>query len=483
LAVTGEAARRRPVVERDAPWRRALRRLDTREGLLGMFAFALVLRLAIAPQIGYYGDLQLMRRWTEELSRSGIHGFYTVEAQADYPPGYLYYWWLVGKISASPGFLLLKFLPIVCDLAFAWVAGTFAARIAPRAIARRMPVRTVVAAAVLFNPAVIADSSVYGQVDVVPAFFVIASLLLLLTGRRSVQRDVAAFALLGAAFIVKPQACFALPVLLYVLYRRYLHRRSAVELIDGALGVALIGLTALVVVVVVSLPFGLGPVKLYHLLKYSSSVYPVTSHGAFNFWGAVGSMLRNDNGAHAVTVVGIPAYYVGPLCFVAATAAAIWLSHRAIERGAESALTLTLAAALTTLFGFTFLTRMHERYMFTGLVLLAPLLFARPMRRAYVALSAIFVLNLWNSFAFDNLVWKHAGYDVHTLKLEPFFGWILGGQEFDTWQKRLLSALVTLIVVVLIWRGFAYCRADPVKRSAPSRAYGEPERQVGVDVA
>ena len=47
----------------------------------------------------------------------------------------------------------------------------------------------------LFNPAVIALSAVWGQVDAVPSLFVLSSLLLLFTGRQSLQREVLAFLL------------------------------------------------------------------------------------------------------------------------------------------------------------------------------------------------------------------------------------------------------------------------------------------------
>ena len=52
--------------------------------------------------------------------------------------------------------------------------------------------RALVAAAVLFNPAVIALSAVWGQVDSVPAMFVLWSLLLLFTGPPSLPRELAA---------------------------------------------------------------------------------------------------------------------------------------------------------------------------------------------------------------------------------------------------------------------------------------------------
>src|SRR5207249_6511736 len=154
-------------------------RLETPTGLIALFAAGLVVRLLIAPHAGFYCDLRLFRMWATRLGDVGPHSFYVQGQFADYPPGYLYVLWLLGKLSATPGYLLLKLPAILADLGLAWVAGTFAARIAPTSLKKRLPVRALVAAAVLFNPAVIALSAGWGQVDAVPALLVLSSLLLL----------------------------------------------------------------------------------------------------------------------------------------------------------------------------------------------------------------------------------------------------------------------------------------------------------------
>src|SRR5262249_17485513 len=155
------------------------------------------------------------------------------------------------------------------DLTIAWIAGTFAARLAPQRLVREWPVRGLVAASVLFNPAIIALSAVWGQVDSVPAALVLGSLLLLFTGRKSFARELGAFLLFGAAVAVKPQSAFVFPVMLYAIYRRYLHGRTRAELIDGALGIAAVGVPALVLWSVSGVAFGLGPAALLRFYKHS----------------------------------------------------------------------------------------------------------------------------------------------------------------------------------------------------------------------
>src|SRR3954447_25620790 len=80
-------------------------RLETPSGLALMFALAFVLRVAIAPHVGFFIDLRFFRTWAEELRAVGTHRFYATDHIADYPPAYMYVLWLIGKLSASPGYL------------------------------------------------------------------------------------------------------------------------------------------------------------------------------------------------------------------------------------------------------------------------------------------------------------------------------------------------------------------------------------------
>jgi Gpi18-like mannosyltransferase len=436
-------------------------RLDTPEGLVAMFAVAFVLRLLIAPHLGFYGDLRLFKIWTGQLADVGTRHFYVKGQFQDYPPGYLYILWLTAKISAAPSYLLLKLPTLVADLALAWLAATIAVRIAPPHVSERWPVRPLVAAAVLFNPAVIALGAGWGQVDAVPAAFVLGSLLLLFTGRLSLQREVGAFLLFAVAVAMKPQSGFVLPVMLYALYRRYLHRRSRPEVIDGTLSIAAVGTPSVVLWGISGLAFGLGPVGLLHFYKHSASVYPVTSANAFNLWGAIGFWRNDSIGDHVLRIAGVSALHVGELALVLGMVYVLWRAHRAIERGASEPLVLMIASATISLLAYTLLTRMHERYMFLALACFGPLVVVRPLRFAYAALSTIFVINLWFPYAYFN-----SGWHVQALHFQPWFDWVLGGFATDTWQKKVWSIAVTLIALAVTWLGMQWAGRSPATAPA-----------------
>ena len=215
--------------------RRFAWRLETPRGLVALFGAALALRLLIAPFTGFWGDIEVYRQWAVSLHAVGLHRFYTEGTPAEYPPGYLYVLWLIGKLSASPGYLLLKLPSLLADLGLAWIAGTFAARLAPSTVTTRWPVRALVAAGVLFNPAVLALGTVWGQVDSVNVMLVVWSLLLLFAAPPMLRYEIPAFVLYAVAISTKPQSAFVFPVMMYALYRRYLYHRNLSEAIDGAL--------------------------------------------------------------------------------------------------------------------------------------------------------------------------------------------------------------------------------------------------------
>jgi dolichyl-phosphate-mannose-protein mannosyltransferase len=453
---------------RDDFRRRFIWRLGTPVGLLAMFSVALLVRILIAPHAGFYGDLKWFQAWTTRLAEVGPGRFYAQGHFADYPPGYMYVLWLIGKISVPPGYVLLKMPAILADLGLAWIAGTLAERIAPAQVRERFPLRPLVAAAVLFNPAFIMLSAVWGQVDAVPALVALCSLLLLFTGTPSLRREILAFLVFAVAIAIKPQAAFVLPVMLYALYRRHLHRRSGSDLTKGILSIALAAALSLGLWVLTAVPFGLGPVELVRFDRNSASLYPVTSENAFNLWGAVG-FGRPDASGDYVAVAGIPALYFGMLALASGIVLVMWRAHRAIERGADEARILTLAAGIVSLLAFVLLTRMHERYMFYSLAFLTPLVFLRPLRLAFAALSGLFVLNLWYPYAFFN---SHAWLGGPCALPAPgCFGFdsVFGGFATDTWQKKVWSIAVTAIALTVAWFGIRWAAGSRPESDEPRR--------------
>ena len=163
---------------RREPLRRLVWRLDTPAGLAAMFAVAFLVRVLIAPHAGFYGDLRLFQTWAGQLADVG-----TQRLLRSGP---------VRRLSAG---IPLRPLADRQDLRDAGVPAAQAARdpCRPRPRLDRRNVRRADRSGfghengcrsarwspqrVLFNPAVIALSAGWGQVDAVPAMFVLWSLL------------------------------------------------------------------------------------------------------------------------------------------------------------------------------------------------------------------------------------------------------------------------------------------------------------------
>ena len=270
---------------------------------------------------GFQGDLDIFKAWSQRLVDVGIGNFYDPGYFADYPPGYLYVLWLFGKLSALfgsdlPSNYLLKLPAILSDIGLAYVAMQIAARSTPRSWKNRDAVRAGVAAAVLFNPAFLFVSAIWGQIDSLTAFLVLAAFLLLATDRRSLIREFGGVAVLMLAFGSKPQAVLLFPVAAVFLVWRHLGASDRSSSREGILKLGGLALLGAGVLILLGLPFGLSPIELVRFYQGASGTYPYTSVWAFNLW-ALGGFWQPDVGADAVTIFGLPAFYAG-LAVVAA---------------------------------------------------------------------------------------------------------------------------------------------------------------------
>ena len=193
-----------------------------------LFTVGVLIRLVLARYSeGLAFDLGLFRQWSDRLVERGPSQFYEPGYFADYPPGYLYVLFVLGKISRllrgePPSVGVLKLPAIVADLGVAVLAMLLAARITPKGLIGRIPVSVAAAAAILLNPGLILVSAVWGQVDSVLALLVLAGIYMLATEPHSTPRELCGVALLAVAIATKPQAVLALPILAIIVVRNHL---------------------------------------------------------------------------------------------------------------------------------------------------------------------------------------------------------------------------------------------------------------------
>jgi Gpi18-like mannosyltransferase len=415
--------------------------LETPAGMLCLFGLGLAIRLVLARlSDGLWFDVTLFRIWSNRLVQYGPAGFYapTPDYVVDYPPGYLYVLMALGKASrmilgSAPSVSILKLPAIGADLAVAALAMGLATRVSPPDIARRIPVKAIAAAVILFNPGLLLVSSVWGQVDSVLALLVLATVYTL-AGPPTMVREGCAIVLLAVAAATKPQVVFAMPVVAVLLLWRHASEPGRAT---GA-RLALLCALAIVVVMAMFVPFGLGATGIVNFYRRAGSLYPFTSLWAFNVWGAA-AFYRPDVGTGALSIGGVPAFYVGLIMFSGMTAAITLRSWRTLRAGVNAEAVLLLGAAAVTCAGFALLTRTHERYLYLAIPALAPFVANDRFRWALAILSVCFVMNLHFVYVFHS---QHSVPPGGAWTIPALYDGFFGLAQ-DAPQRKALSLITT----------------------------------------
>ncbi|HBG75705.1 MAG TPA: hypothetical protein DDW86_01960 [Clostridiales bacterium] len=315
--------------------------------------FGLLIRLVLAPVIeGFPNDMALFRFWSRKAAEN-FTGLYQGDFFLDYPPLYMYVLFLIGKLAGLLGLaggewldiLLLKLPSIAADL----ITGYLLYRAAEDRLPGNWPV--LVSAIYLFNPAVLLDSTVWGQVDSFLVMFLALGFLML-----SSKRPALAGIPLAAAVLTKPQGLIFLPVVFFEL----LKRRDWKQLLKTlACGIASI--------FVVILPFALrqGPAWIFRLYFNTAEGYPYASLNAFNFFSLIGANLKSDSEAFLM----LSYQQWGILLMIGLTVFTAILYWKG--KGPQ----LPYVGAVAFSMGFFMLSvRMHERYLFPVLFFLLMIL-------------------------------------------------------------------------------------------------------------
>ena len=401
-----------------------------------LMAVALAVRIVLAVNVpGYSVDINCFTAWSLRMAEYGPAGFYSPDYFCDYPPGYMLLLWPVGLLlrtvkGAGAALLVVKSLPIACDMAGALVLFAFARKRLGDAAA------ALVASLYALNPAVLVNSAAWGQADSVLA------LLLMLTCLAAIRRDWrAAFPLFVAAALVKPQALLFAPAggvwLLVCLLEKQERPDRVRQWKSVGMGLGLAAAVAAAIIV----PFSVNqsPGWLISLYRETLSSYAYATLNTANLYYLIGA---NWTGLTARIPTALPL-----VTALAAMSAGLWLmlsgeklSLRAQPRRASlGALCLLLALYQ---FGLTFFGGSYTAYgygMMAFAFLLAAVCLACDRKAAYLpfylALSLILIYVL--------------GIKVHERYLLPALPLLLLAYIL-TRDRRLLALCVGFSITTFI---------------------------------
>jgi Gpi18-like mannosyltransferase/4-amino-4-deoxy-L-arabinose transferase-like glycosyltransferase len=333
--------------------------------LLGAF----LVRFAFFSNQGYAKvDTVDFMSWFQTAANVGIRNFYN-QTWCDYPPFNVYIFWVFGILAKSLGvfgsslFTYVMKLPAnLIDMATAFLIFAF--------VRKRINFRWALLATALyaFNPAVIFNAAVWGQFDAIYTFLLILSLFLIFNNKPNLA--VVAYVL---GILTKPQSIALAPLFFYLIWRKA-DWKSFLTSIGVAAGT--------IFLVVIPFEFSNPLTFLSNLYVGAYSEYRFTSLNAFNIWG-FGGMWVPDTTA---------TFILGWAMFAALAALTLYFVNK---RSSSNYELTVLFAAFVLFFGFFMLpTRIHERYLFPAMAVLALMFpFLRKTRPLYVALTATCFVN------------------------------------------------------------------------------------------
>jgi Gpi18-like mannosyltransferase len=322
-----------------------------------LFLVALLIRLPLVLLPGHGGDVGLTDAWAERIATTGPATFY--DNATNVYPAILYVLWPLGiAFQGAPLELVVKGLSIPFDLALGIAIAAITLRFASRGAA------FAAAALYLLNPAVLLAGPVWGQYDSA------GTLAFILALASTASRRFALAGALGAiAGLLKPQfGLVLLPILVVATADALRERRWQAPL--------RVLVPALVVTVLIALPLRLDPFRYAGMLASVTNHLPDASLYAMNPWGLLMGFETSEAGFGPV----------GAVLLVAGLALAVLPLIR------RSDLTTLLASGAFVIFAFYFLpTRVHERYLFPAMAVIAPLaVTGLPKLVAYIGLSLAF---------------------------------------------------------------------------------------------
>lgn len=341
-------------------------------------------------------------------------------------------------------------------------------------------------AVMLFNPAFVFDTAVWGETESVPLFFLLASLL-----AAHKDRPILAWALLAGAFLTKQTVILAVLVIAVFYLLRYPWRRS----LEGAA-------TAVLLVSILSLPFVLNgyppsvtldptlAVLWIHGRTGAETAFQVVSFDAFNVWTLATGVWDGASGARRfqfpdnVPALGELTYQdLGSVLLALSVLGAItWLLlHRRAARGSRPS--IFLLVGIVFLAEFVLPTRSVSRYFLFPLVFGV---FGLTGRARWLSSSAIVILSVTTLVGiYGSMVTTLEDFPEHAPALAPENN-LVSAAMLDLFRSDLfITVAATLNLLALPLMGGALWwqtrEEDAVRASVPAvKAHGRSPAEGGL---
>ncbi len=362
--------------------------------LLFLFlGIGLVFRLLLTSFGTFQIDFGDWVAWSNRLVTYPFSQFY--DAWSDYLPGYLYVLWLLGILrnlftSVSVNFpleILYKFPAIVADLLLALIAFNISRRFLSEKKAY------VVFLIFLSNPAIFANSTLWGQIDSLNTLFYVVTFILFIR-----KRVLLSSIFMAISLLLKPQGVFLLPLAFVLVVK---DKWQISNLLKGSASFLLIFFGAFV-------PFtnNLNIIKfVFERFSQGLNQYQYTSVNAFNFWAINNGWWKPDSQLW----FGLSLQHWGMFMFIIVYVLILWNFWKNYGDKEEKKIFITqFSLALIYFCCFIILTRVHERLLLTPLIfLMFASAFLKKLWWFAAIISGTYVLNLYFSYMWVTYNFRH----------------------------------------------------------------------------
>lgn len=394
----------------------------------------LILSIAVR---GYPNDISCWIGWANATASSNLFGVYNLDIFMDYPPGYMYVLYplgllmrLIGDVPDKLSWLIVKIPPITADIILAFVIY----KLAKKRVSNN---KSLILSAIYFlNPAVILNSSAWGQIDGILALFVVLYVVALYD-----RKFYMAGIYLAIGVLMKIQMVLFAPLYLTAIWSfireikkdgQAIDRQKILKMLSG------VG-TGILTLFILTVPFFYNDYsKFFDIYLGSLGTYKTVSLNACNLWALLDGMWVPMTDSMFGIIPYATLTNIGLVLSIV-----LFLVIGFLDTKKEH---IFMHAALLITGIFMLSGKMHERYMFTAIALLVMSYLYTNRKSSYV----LFILFSVTQFINTALVLANEyifGKNIYSTLLS-----IVKGSHMLDKHVGLPTLIISIVAVI----GYAY---------------------------
>lgn len=385
--------------------------------------------LKITGSIFYYerGDMGAFITWVNKLQNEGFAGFYA-KYGLSYPPLHIFLVYIIGEICtifhvgdfSVIQIVLIKSPALICDILTAY----YMYKIARKYLSNKAGL--IACIVYILNPAVVFNSSVWGQMDSIYTFCIVVMCYLI-----SEKKLKAAYFAFAASILFKYQGIIFTPIIIFATLDNVILDNCNKKKFFSHL---FTGLGAIACMVACHLPFIFGngnasgnASNIIGSYGEALTAFRYASVNAYNIWAMFGLNWHTQED----TFLGLTYNTWGTLSIILLVIVVFIISMKLKNNNSKHY--LIAGFIMSTMFLFS--VRMHERYLFPAIPLIFAAFLIKPSIGLFITYCGYTLMNFYNC---AHVLFYYNPYDYNP-KAAPIVLTSLG--TLITWVVMIVSII------------------------------------------